>query len=131
MHVILSMIFSPLSAAHAANYITKDLYSHFHYLAVAGILLPPEMLENMVRKELAFIEQRKHLINDADWLEYWEIKETAVKNFFEKAGCSVEKILAPPAKKDDNATGYCPICLAEYVGEIEHCSDCGIKLSRY
>lgn len=128
LHVVLSMIFSPFSAAHATNYITNDLYSNFHYLTVAAILVSPEMFANMARKELALIELRKSLIKDADWIEYWEIEETAIKKFLEKAGCSAQKVLAPPAKKDDSATCYCPICQAEYAGDVKYCSDCGIKL---
>lgn len=131
LYIVLSMIFSPFSAAHATNYITNDLYSYFHYLAVAGILLSPEMFVNMTRKELAFIELRKSLIKDEDWIEYWEIEESALKKFLEKTGCSVEKVLSPPAKKDHGATCYCPICQAEYAGEIKYCSDCGIELKLF
>lgn len=131
LYVILSMIFSPFSVAHATSYITNDLYAHFHYLAVAWLLLPSEIFVNMARKELTLIELRKSLIKEADWFEYWEINETSIKNFLKKAGYSVQKVLSSPIKKDDSATCYCPICQAEYVGEIEHCSDCGIKLKMF
>ena len=82
----------------------------------------------MARKELALIELRKSVIKDADWIEYWELEETAIKFFLEKAGCSAQKVLSPPAKKDASATCYCPICQAEYAGDVKYCSDCGIKL---
>lgn len=131
LHVVLSIIFSPFSVAHATNYITNDLYAHFHHLSVAWLLLPSKIFANMTRKELALIEHRKRLIKDVDWFEYWEMMEISIKNFLKKSGCSVQEVLSPPIKNDDSATGYCPICQSEYVDKTEYCSDCGIKLKMF
>jgi hypothetical protein len=39
--------------------------------------------------------------------------------------------LSPPVKKDAAASGYCPLCQAEYVGAKEYCSDCNVKLKKF
>ena len=125
------MIFSPLSVAHATNYITTDLFAHFNFLAVAALLLPSELFIGLARKELFLIDNRKNLVEAPDWSEYWEIKEKSIKNFLKKAGYTTQKVLSPPLRKDDNAIYYCPVCQTEYIGEVEYCSDCGIKLNRF
>jgi len=131
IYVVLSMIFSPVSAMHAVNYITPDLYARFHYLAVAKLFLTSDTFIGLVRKELVLIEYRKRAIDDPDWLEYLELEEKSITNLIEKAGYTKKRVLAAPGKQDENATCYCSICLAEYINDIGKCSDCGIELDKF
>ncbi len=131
IYVLLSMIFSPVSAMHATYYISRDFFSHFNYLAVAELLLPAGIFQSLARKELSLIHQRKQLFNKFDWHEYWDLKEKSITDLIEKAGYTSQTILAAPGKQDENATSYCPVCLAEYIESYEECSDCQVGLKNY
>lgn len=131
IYSVLSMIFSPVSVMHASNYITSDLYACFHYLAIAKLLLPSDIFVGLVRKELILIEHYKRIIDDSDWLEYWELREMSITNLIEKAGYTRNEVLTVPDKQDENSICYCPICLSEYISDIKKCSDCNVELKKY
>ena len=125
------MIFSPVSAMHATYYISRDFFTYFDYLAIAELLLPGDIFQSLARKELCLIHQRKQLFDKFDWHEYWGLKEKSITNLIEKAGYTSQTILAAPGKQDENATSYCPVCLAEYIESYEECSDCQVGLKKY
>lgn len=131
IYSILSLIFSPVSAMHATNYITTDLYAHFNYLAIAKLLLPLDIFISLVRKELHLIEHRKHMIDNSDWCEYWELRKQSLTNLIKKADYTIKRILEAPSKQDENAICYCPICLTEYISDVGKCRDCGKELEKY
>lgn len=128
---LLSMIFLPVSAMHAIHFITSDLYANFNCLAVARLLLPSDIFINLVRKEISLIEHKKIVVDHSDLLEYWELKMTFITNLVIKSGLTVDSVLAVPSKQDENATCYCPICLAEYISNHGKCSDCRVQLEAF
>jgi hypothetical protein len=64
-------------------------------------------------------------------LEYWKLKKTFITNLVIKSGLTMDRVLAAPSKQNENATCYCPICLAEYISNHGKCSDCRIELEAY
>lgn len=131
IYALLSMIFLPVSAIHAAHYITADLYADFNYLAVAKLLLPSDIFISIVRKELLLTEQRKGMVDNPDLLDYWGLEEKFITRLIEKSGLTMDSVLAVPRKQDENALCYCPICLAEYITNTGKCSDCRVELKTY
>lgn len=131
LYALLSMIFLPVSAMHATNYITTDLYANFNYLAISALLLPSDIFLRLVRKELLLIGYRKSIIDNIDLYEYWELAEKSLTNLIKEAGFTTNSVFAVQNKQDENATCYCPICLSEYINDVGECSDCRIELKKY
>lgn len=131
IYALLSMIFYPVSAMHAINYITTDLYANFDYLAIAELLLPSDTFISIVRKEMLQIQHIKSMDDNSDLIDYLSLREKSITNLIEKSGLTTDSVLAIPRKQDDNATCYCPICLAEYIINNGKCNDCRVELEKY
>lgn len=130
-YALLSLFFLPVGAMHVMNYLTRDMFSRFDYVAIAYTFLPSEVFKTFIRKELHIIEYTRNQINRADWSEFWDLRKTFLHLLIEKKGFLLEDIFSSPTKRDELATSYCPICLAEYISDFGICSDCGIELEKF
>jgi hypothetical protein len=128
---LMYMILSPVSAMHAANTLTKDLYARFDSFAIAAVLLPSNMFLRLARKECYLVDERIRRCDQADLKEFHTLRRNAVVSAIEQAGLDIREILSAPAKADESATRYCPLCLAEYTSSSHECYDCGTKLEAY
>jgi hypothetical protein len=128
---ILSIILSPVSAMHAINYLCKDMFIKFDYLAIASQLLPLEDFQSLIKKKLYYIDHLISQSSENDWIEYWKMKKKALLNLIDSQGVSLGNILAIPKKRDETAILYCPFCMTEYRNRHEICSDCGVGLKRF
>ena len=60
-----------------------------------------------------------------------ELKEEYLNRFLPNAGLAPDNIFEQPPKQDVNASGYCPLCEAEFIEGFEICPDCNMKLDRF
>lgn len=49
----------------------------------------------------------------------------------EKSNITLDELLAPPVREEDEIITYCPLCHVQYVLESGTCSECGTKLEAY
>jgi hypothetical protein len=131
VYMLLSLICLPVSAIHAIGYLTRDWYSHFHYLTTAYALMPSVTFGELARKELFRIDYLASQIKNSDWIEFLDVKRAKLKTLVKKAGLSLEELLSVPEKRDELATSYCPYCLCEYTKDATECYDCGVNLKRF
>ncbi len=131
LHTLLSIIFAPVNAIHVLCYLTKDLYSRFDYLAVAACFLPRDAFKELARKELILIEHFENEIGNQGWLKFWGFKKELLHGLLDKCQISLQEILAPPEKQDQNAVYFCPFCRAEYRQKRHQCIDCEMALKEF
>jgi hypothetical protein len=131
IYTLFSLVCLPVSAMHVMGYLTRDMYSRFHYLTTACALMPPDTFGELARKGLYKIEYLASQIKNSDWIESLDVERTNVRTLLKKAGLSIEALLSVPEKQDELATGYCPYCLCEYTKDVNECYDCGVGLKKF
>ena len=131
LYSLLSLICLPVSAMHVISYLTRDMYSRFHYLTTACALMPPVTFGELARKELFRIEYLASQIKNSDWIESLNLERTNISILVKKAGLAIEALLSVPQKQDELATSYCPYCLCEYTKDFSECYDCGVNLKKF
>lgn len=129
--LILSFLFSPLSAMHIASYLGKDMLYFANYATVAGAVLSPADLQKTLRKELFLADFFKSEVRSKDWTEAWDLKQKHLTRLIDRCGVSREALLSSPAKEDEKNLCYCPFCSAQYTVNHDLCPDCGAKLKRF
>jgi hypothetical protein len=127
----LALIFSPVSAMHAANYLTQNIYPKCNYLLIAKSLLKTSLFKNLIRKEFYIAEHNQLIIDAQDWKAYWNQRKIFIYELLKNYKITFERIIADPKKMDENAIAFCPICGCEYIILQERCNDCGIKLKKF
>lgn len=130
-HTLLSIIFAPVNACHVLGYLTKDLYYKFDYLAIAAYFLPRDSFKQLARKELFLIDYFKDEMGNQGWLRFWEFKKKLLLGLLEECEISLQEILTPPEKQDENAIYFCPYCMTEYRQRRHHCIDCDMALKEF
>jgi hypothetical protein len=129
--VILSLVFSPVTAAHVLSYLTKDLYCRFNYLAVAAHFLPRTSFQEIARKELLLVGHYENAVRRPDWRQFWIMKKEMLLGLLTECEISLPEILAAPEKQDQTAAFYCPFCRTEYREKRPVCLDCEMALQEF
>jgi hypothetical protein len=129
--MILSTIFSPITAIHVLHHLTRDMYHRFDSLTLAAELLKRDDFKDQMRKEF----QRIHTIRvrgvDESLNQFLELKERTFKGLLNGLGIPPEEIIGAPKRQDPLAISYCPLCRIEYRSGFDTCSDCGVSLKEY
>lgn len=131
IHTLLSVIFSPVNALHVIGYLTRNLYSRFHSLALAASFLPANAFKDFIRKELLLIEQYMDDIERKDWRELWKLKRELAYDLLKARSIDPDELLAAPVRQDLSALSYCPYCLTEYSKKRPSCIDCNMALKEF
>ena len=84
-----------------------------------------------MRKELYRITYTKAENENSPLVEFWNLRENSLHALLAKVGISTQQLLVAPKKQDESATSYCPLCGAEYMTELDRCSECGVKLEAF
>jgi len=128
---LLSLVFSPVNAAHAGFLLTKDLYGRFAFPALCAAFLPREAFLALARKEFARIDSCLPGERAADWMEHWQTRKETLTRLLTEVGTSEDEIRKAPNKKDPAARWYCPACLGEYIEGTDLCGDCELQLEKF
>ncbi len=131
VYAMLAMFFSPVTAIHALNALTRDLYSRYDHLTVAMEFLPSKVSRDLVRREITQINYAKHQNPNSTFFESLKLREEAIRNLLSTAGLSIHDVLTSQKKQDDSAGCYCPVCGVEFRPGFNRCSDCGVPLTKY
>ncbi len=131
IYTLLSIIFSPVNALHVIGYLTRNLYSKFHSLALAASFLPANAFKDFVRKELLLIEQYMDGIERKDWRELWKLKRKLAYDLLKVRNIYPDELFAAPVRQDQSALSYCPYCLTEYRKKRHSCIDCNMALKEF
>lgn len=126
--VMLSMVFSPPAAVHAASSLSRDLLRGFDPMTGAAALLRREDLVRIARAELHGTRSAKDRGGEPGWRHGWSERERLLSRLFEQAGVKNGELLAAPEKRDPAAESYCPFCESEYRGGFATCGECGLPL---
>lgn len=111
---------SPFSAIRANDVLLRDLFSAFHPLAVACVLLPKEDARVQAERTL-----RQSLFRTDTGASSDAAMRRALETFLAKNGMPPEELLRPPHRESENCRTYCPLCLAQFVLAEGECPDCG------
>jgi hypothetical protein len=126
-----SIALFPPNAMHAPLVITKDLYAGFDPLAVAAVLLPADAFHDLARRERHRLEVALAGAQGGDTAGYWRARLDALDRVAADAEVDVKGLAAPPARLDEDAVAYCPVCFAEYRPGFDACADCGAALRAF
>jgi hypothetical protein len=131
VYLLLTVLLLPVSALHVISRLTREMYSSFDSLAVAALLLPKDMLQSLLRKELKRIHYAKNGDFPSDLKAYWIAREETLRRLVTRSGFDVEEMFREPARMDRFADKYCPLCDAEYRVGFHICSDCAVDLKEF
>ncbi len=131
MMLIMSLVFSPVTALHVLSNMTEGLYCRFDFIALSAVFLSKERFQRVCADELRRIKYFLGREMGSDFREYWEMRQKVLSGLLKKMGISVEEVMEQPARKDPMAEGYCPLCLAEYRTGYKRCPDCETDLEKY
>lgn len=132
---VISMVLYTPSLLRCMDIINKTSLSVFHPAAVARVLD-----NSKVFRELLSYYYREYSIAplpqcDADSCEVisWNREHAAerVLAAAEESNMTIDELLAPPVRKDEEIKTYCPLCHEQYVLESGSCSECGVALKPY
>lgn len=120
-------LLSPLSILRLHDLYTKRALEDLDVLAIAAAVLPVERVRPLLREALA---RAIHGDGEAG-RERAELEALAVE-----LGIAPDELLAAPEREGAHAHAYCPVCLAQYVGEGDGaqsaCESCGgVALIRF
>jgi hypothetical protein len=129
--MILSTVFSPVTAIHILHHLTRDMYHRFDSLTVAAELLKRDDFKDQMRKELQRIHYLRSRGVDESLNQSLDLKERALERLRNGLGILLEEISAAPQRQDPLAVSYCPLCGIEYQSGFDTCSDCQAPLREY
>lgn len=126
------MLFLPVAAIRACDFLTGHALAHYHPIVVAHVLCSKD----------AFREHALQSLRDAQYprgttLEMEESGAAAVQRQFEQAvsiallsyveSKGIPRVLAsaPPPREDAASVGYCPRCHAQFATLTATCEACG------
>jgi hypothetical protein len=123
---LLPLVFFPPAAAHASVLVFRDLYARFDPVAVAGLFLRPADFQALARSEVHRLRHEGEIGGEvAAWAT---LREKAWTRLFSDLGTSLPEVLRPPARRDDDAASYCPLCGGEYRAGFAVCAECRVPL---
>jgi hypothetical protein len=125
---MISLLLSPVAAIQAFTHLTKNLYVHFDYLAVATYLLPVAGKESLLRAELYRLDQAKADQSPPALDAFWQLRAEILDQLLTQAGLSRDQLFSPPPQEDESMHSYCPICLAQHRAGFTTCKDCQVSL---
>jgi len=126
--LVLTLIFSPVTALRVIHFLTRHLLATFDYIAVSAAFLTPDDLKPLLKKELKRMHYSKLKFPDDDLTGCIQIKEAYYRRFLDASGLASEDIFRHPAKRHDDAHSYCPLCNVEFVKSATTCPDCDMDL---
>lgn len=129
---VLTMLLAPPAALRAAELLGRPLLEHFHMLAVAGLLLPPERFAALGRQFLIDLHYpmlpicpspNPERVATEQWFRNTLLAST--EQFLQEAGLQPENVLSPPLPGEPANRSYCPRCNTQFLREGGTCLDCG------
>ena len=124
-----AMLFlSPASAMRSAESLSRELLIGFEPLAVAAAVCPADDFRSFaaatLRATLFPLDRTEETDDDAKASAWFNDRLAARQRAIVKtAGLDADTLLSEPTRSDD-AAGYCPRCLRQYVMADGQCSEC-------
>jgi len=118
----LTMLFSPLMSARAADLVQRRALLEFDPLAVACLLATPRSFAALARKILGHTEAHASSRSQAS------IYEQAAERFLRSAGIRRADLDRSPAPDDAHSRTFCPHCLTQFRLTSGHCPECQTPL---
>lgn len=133
-----TMTFCPPAAVRAHHFLSRDLLSGFHPLAVAAALCSrPDFHDYAAR----VVRDLDHPIQPAcdhgdpravETESHFRILyKDAVERLLRSTGLDVSTLAGPPPQADDGSQSYCPRCHCQFLLIEGTCSQCGLNLCRF
>ena len=128
---IAEMALMPLAAMRAPDRLSRELFSEFHWLAVAPVVCNLELARSLAERALRHLEytaaDELAESSPAEWL-HREWRE-AVRRYVCREFGDPQLLLMPPPRRFSETVSYCPRCCEEYVLMDGFCRDCsGVPL---
>jgi hypothetical protein len=128
---VATMLLSPPFALRAADLILRNLFSNFHWLAVAKVVCSADYALGLTLDYLRKLEFPTPAEREASDLTpetslLW--KQTVWSFVFQEYG-NVQ--LLPPSPASADAERYCPRCCSQFTRAAETCHECGIGLMSF
>ena len=126
-HVAL-MFLTPTAAIRASHLIEREIFSGFHSLAVARVVLSEtesRAFTASTLREMSYpldSNDEKSVSQAAKWARHrWA---SVVWAWTEKEFGDPQTLIQAPCKESASCVCYCPRCLAQYVVSRNYCADC-------
>lgn len=129
---LLVMALTPPAVMRAADYLLRELFSEFHWIAVMTVAGENNEKEKLIARyvrQLEFpapweqVECRVGREARAMW-------RSTVLDFVRDQGMNVGDLIREPNRESDEVNAFCPRCMAQFV-KAAKCSDCGIELKAF
>lgn len=129
---MLIILFSPFAAIRTIHYLSKNLLVDFNPYVVINKFCDKHIFEKAIEGEIRKNEFYEKTNNNSkyneisDWFENLNYK--FLLDYLVKYNIKKEKFLNSPEPENDIMKKYCPVCLIQYVENIDSCSECGSKI---
>jgi hypothetical protein len=127
---MIKMIIFPPTAVRANDFLSLNLLTNYHPLAVAQILFDKINFENISKKIV--IDLRHPIINNFEneqvtLTNKWHRSnlENIATIFLHNNSLDMKKILIAPSPENVSCKSYCPRCETQYTVQRDICSVCG------
>lgn len=131
LSLLLTLLLSPVTALHVVPTLTKYKFSRFDHLALSAALLPAGEFCRLARKELLKLRYSMKICRNHDFLAALGRREESLRRLLAAAGIAEQELFTPPARSEQAAAGYCPLCEAQFQAGVQCCPDCDIELTPY
>jgi len=123
---LFQMLLLPVYAARAGVQSVREAFSEFEPLAIAAVLLAPEDLVRLARRELVRTEASRARARDPGLVALFTARLEHVEALLAACALSREQVLAPPG----GSAPFCPLCLGEHRAGFTVCADCTVPLEQ-
>ncbi len=131
LSLLLSLLFSPVTAIHIAPALTKYKFARFDALALSAVLLKADDFAQLMKRELLTLSCSLGKTVNKDLLNALALRRDNLMALLSSAGLSELEVFSPQVRIDPDAASYCPFCEAEFRPGIRQCPDCEFDLKSY
>jgi hypothetical protein len=125
---IAQVILNPVGISHSLSSLTAPLLSSCDNVAAALVFLKGDRLLTFLRRRynMLLVSLSKDIPEDLS--HQFRITKECYLDIFRQQGISEKDLLSVNMRGEDSRA-FCPLCFAEYVDNVETCSDCKIPLT--
>jgi len=128
---LIPILLYPLSSAHLASNIFRNVFRNYNFLSVMSVLLKENDFIEIAKNEFKINIISKESSTNDNYIELLSSKNEMIKNLLLEKNISLEQLTNAPRKIDESSMSYCPVCEIEYLMNSGFCSDCQVPLRQF
>ena len=128
---LIPILLYPISSAHLASNLFRNIYSNYEPLTVMSELLNDNDFVKVAKNEFNKNKIVIDLCTNNNYKNYVISKNENIKSLFLEKKISLEKLNSDIKQFDASSLSFCPVCECEYLIKDGLCSDCNISLKQF